>query len=214
MVLFRKKTTLIAISLILATVLSFLQYRYYKNMAESDRKIQVIAATADIEAGDDVTGKIGLKTIPQSAYVKDMYLPSEKVAGYAKVDISAGTYILKGMVSAEKVPVVEDGMRRITIGVNLTSSLAGKIRPGDIVDVGWVPKDQENGINAKIIAEKVQILDVVNRTGEDITEISEKKNQYEKESNIPAAVTLIVTPGQAVILKYYEAKGVLFLVGY
>lgn len=214
MVLFRKKTTLIVISLILAAGLSFLQYRYFKNMAESDRKIQVVAAAADIEAGEDVTGKMGLKTIPQSAYVKDMYLPSEKVAGYAKVDISAGTYILKGMVSAEKVPVVEDGMRRITIGVNLTSSLAGKIRPGDIVDVGWVPKEQEKGAGSRVIAQKVQIYDVVNKMGEDTTKKGDKKNQYEKDMLIPAAVTLIVPPEQAVAIKDYESKGSLFLIGY
>ncbi|MDN5332125.1 MAG: pilus assembly protein CpaB [Tepidanaerobacteraceae bacterium] len=209
---FRRKTTLIAISLILAAGLSFLQYRYFKSLAESDRKIQVIVATSDIEAGESVEAKLGLKTIPHSAYVKEMYLPSEKVTGYAKVDISAGSYILKNMVSAEKVPVVEEGMRRVTIGVNLTSSLAGKIRPGDVVDVGWVPKDQKEA--SKIIAEKVVIFDVVNKMGEDTTKKEEKKNQYEKESKIPAVVTIIVTPEQAVAIKDYETRGSLFLMGY
>ncbi|MCG0275642.1 MAG: Flp pilus assembly protein CpaB [Thermosediminibacteraceae bacterium] len=211
---FKRKTVLIVISLLLATGLTFLQYRYFKSMAESDRKIQVVVAAADIEAGEDITGRIGLKTIPQSAYVKDMYLPSEKVTGYAKVDISAGSYILKNMVSAEKVPVVEEGMRRVTIGVNLTSSLAGKIRPGDVVDVGWVPKDQEKDTVSKIIAEKVQIYAVVNKMGEDTTKKGDKKNQYEKDMLIPAAVTLIVTPEQAVAIKDYEARGSLFLMGY
>jgi pilus assembly protein CpaB len=209
---FKRKTVLIVISLLLATGLTFLQYRYFKSMAESDRKIQVVVAAADIEAGEDITGRIGLKTIPQSAYVKDMYLPSEKVTGYAKVDISAGSYILKNMVSAGKVPVVEEGMRRITISVNLTSSLAGKIRPGDVVDVGWVPKDQKEV--SKIIAEKVVIFDVVNKMGEDTTKKDEKKNQYEKDSKIPAVVTIIVTPEQAVAIKDYESKGSLFLIGY
>lgn len=211
---FKRKTVLIVISLLLATGLTFLQYRYFKSMAESDRKIQVVVAAADIEAGEDITGRIGLKTIPQSAYVKDMYLPSEKVTGYAKVDISAGSYILKNMVSAEKVPVVEEGMRRVTIGVNLTSSLAGKIRPGDVVDVGWVPKDQEKDTVSKIMAEKVQIYAVVNKMGEDTTKKGDKKNQYEKDMLIPAAVTLIVTPEQAVAIKDYEARGSLFLMGY
>lgn len=211
---FKRKTVLIVISLLLATGLTFLQYRYFKSIAESDRKIQVVVAAADIEAGEDITERIGLKTIPQSAYVKDMYLPSEKVTGYAKVDISAGSYILKNMVSAEKVPVVEEGMRRVTIGVNLTSSLAGKIRPGDVVDVGWVPKDQEKDTVSKIIAEKVQIYAVVNKMGEDTTKKGDKKNQYEKDMLIPAAVTLIVTPEQAVAIKDYEARGSLFLMGY
>ncbi|MCF6095632.1 RcpC/CpaB family pilus assembly protein [Thermovorax subterraneus] len=138
----------------------------------------------------------------------------EKVSGYAKVDISAGSYILKNMVFTEKVPVIEEGMRRITISVNLTSSLAGKIKPGDIVDVGWVSKDQEKDAVSKIIAEKVQIYDVVNKMGEETTKKGEKKNQYEKDMFIPAAVTLIVTPDQAVIIKYHEVLGSLFLIGY
>lgn len=214
MILFRKKTTLIVISLILAAGLSFLQYRYFKNMAESDKKIQIIVAASDIKAGETVEGKLSLKTIPQSAYIEGMYLQNEKVTGYAKVNISAGSYILEEMVSTEKVPVVENGMRRVTISVNLTSSLAGKIRPGDVVDVGWVSKEQEKGAVSKVIAQKVQIYDVVNKMGEDTTKKGDKKNQYENDMLIPAAVTLIVTPEQAVIIKQHEILGNLFLIGY
>jgi len=208
----RRKMILIALSLVLAAGLSFLQYQYFKKMTESDKKIEVVAAASDIKAGEKIDSKLGIKVIPQSAYVKDMYLVSEKPAGYAKVDIPAGSYILKSLVSQEKVPVLEEGMRRVTINVNLTSSLSGKIRPGDVVDVGWVPKD-EGKEAAKVIAEKVQIYDVVNKSGEDIKK-ADKNNQYDKESLIPAAVTLIVTPEQAVAIKEYEAKGSLFLLGY
>jgi len=214
MVLFRKKTTLIAISLILAAGLSFLQYRYFKNMAESDGKIQVVIAASDIEAGEAVGGRLGLKTIPRSAYVGEMYILGEKVEGFAKVDIGSGSYILKNMVSEGRVPVVKDGMRRVTISVNLTSSLAGKIRPGEVVDIGWVPKERGKDAAGKVIAEKVQIYDVVNKMGEDTVKKGEKKNQYEKDMFIPAAVTLIVTPDQAVVIKDYESKGSLFLMGY
>lgn len=209
----KKKAILIALSLILAGGLSFFQYQYFKSMAESDKKIQVFAAISDIKAGEKVDTRLGIKVIPQSAYVKEMYLANEKVTGYAKVDISAGSYVLKSMVSQEEVPVLKDGMRRVTIGVNLTSSLAGKIKPGDVVDIGWVPKDEAKDGASKVIAEKVQIYDVVNKSGEDVRK-ADKNNQYDKESLIPAAVTLIVTPEQAVAIKEYEAKGSLFLLGY
>ncbi|WP_019907135.1 Flp pilus assembly protein CpaB [Thermoanaerobacter indiensis] len=209
----KKKAILIALSLILAGGLSFFQYQYFKSMAESDKKIQVIVAASDIKAGEKVDTKLGIKVIPQSAYVKEMYLANEKVTGYAKVDIAAGLYVLKSMVSHEEVPVLKEGMRRVTIGVNLTSSLAGKIKSGDMVDIGWVPKDEAKDGVPKVIAEKVQIYDVVNKSGEDVREV-DKSNQYDKESLLPAAVTLIVTPEQAVTIKEYEAKGSLFLVGY
>ncbi|MDI3519753.1 MAG: pilus assembly protein CpaB [Caldanaerobacter sp.] len=209
----KKKAILIALSLILAGGLSFFQYQYFKGMAESDKKIQVIAAVSDIKAGEKINTKLGIKEIPQSAYVKEMYLANEKAIGYAKVDISAGSYVLKSMVSHEEVPVLKEDMRRVTIGVNLTSSLAGKIKPGDFVDIGWVPKDEAKDGASKIVAEKVQIYDVVNKSGEDVRK-ADKNNQYDKESLIPAAVTLIVTPEQAVAIKEYEAKGSLFLLGY
>lgn len=209
----KKKAILIALSLILAGGLSFFQYQYFKSMAESDKKIQVIVAASDIKAGEKVDTKLGIKVIPQSAYVKEMYLANEKVTGYAKVDIAAGLYVLKSMVSHEEVPVLKEGMRRVTIGVNLTSSLAGKIKPGDMVDIGWVPKDEAKDGAPKVIAEKVQIYDVVNKSGEDVRK-ADKNNQYDKESLIPAAVTLIVTPEQAITIREYETKGSLFLIGY
>jgi len=202
------------LSIVLAGAISLVQYMYFKGIAESDRKIQVIAAETDIKSGERIDESTTTKVIPQSAYVKDMYLQGEKVSGYAKVDISEGSYILKNMVSRYRTPVVKKGMRRVTISVNLASSLAGKIKPGDYVDVGFVAKGQGEQ-EAKIIAQRVQVYEVVNKTGEQIGQKKDKKeNQYNSESRIPAAVTLIVTPEQAVNLKRSEIKGSLFLLGY
>jgi len=213
MVLFKKRILLILISLVLAAVLSFLQYQYFHKMTEGDKKIQVIAAFSDIKTGEKIDSKLGIKLIPQSAYVKDMYLLSEKPSGYAKVDIAEGSYVMKSMVSKDNVPVLKEGMRRVMISVNLASSLAGKIKPGDWVDVGWVPKSDEKGGSGSVIASKVEIFDIVNKSGEDIKK-ADKNNQYDTDSLLPAAVTLIVTPEQAVAIKEYEAKGSLFLMGY
>jgi hypothetical protein len=52
MVLFKKRILLILISLVLAAVLSFLQYQYFHKMTEGDKKIQVIAAFSDIKTGE------------------------------------------------------------------------------------------------------------------------------------------------------------------
>lgn len=212
MYLFRRKAILIAISMIIAAGLSFLQYRYFKSVNESDRKIQVAVAASDIKVGESIENKISLKVIPQSAYTESMYLANDKVSGYAKVDIKAGSFLLKEMVSQSKVPVVEPGMRRVTINVNLTSSLAGRIRPGDEVDIGWIPK--EDGATSKIIAQKVLVFEVVNKSGEQLPKNEQPKNQYEKEAEVPAAVTLVTTPEQAVEIKECEANGSLFLLGY
>nr|PZN02840.1 MAG: Flp pilus assembly protein CpaB [Bacillota bacterium] len=217
MYLFRRKAILIAISMIIAAGLSFLQYRYFKSVNESDRKIQVAVAASDIKVGESIENKISLKVIPQSAYTESMYLANDKVSGYAKVDIKAGSFLLKEMVSQSKVPVVEPGMRRVTINVNLTSSLAGRIRPGDEVDIGWIPKEDgatSAGTSAKIIAQKVLVFEVVNKSGEQLPKNEQPKNQYEKEAEVPAAVTLVTTPEQAVEIKECEANGSLFLLGY
>lgn len=117
---------------------------------------------------------------------------------------------MKEMVSEFKPPIVKDGMRRVSISVNLASALAGKIKPGDYVDVGFVSKDEAGG--KEIAVPKVQIYDVVNSKGSDTQKTDEKNsNKYDSESIIPSVITLLATPEQAVHIKELEVRRSLFL---
>jgi pilus assembly protein CpaB len=211
----RRKTLLILTSLILATLITGVQYIYFKRLSEPEPTVRVLTAARDIPAGMRIDGRLSEKSIPRSAFQPNMVQAGTSVSGYALVDIPAGSYLLENMISGSPVPVVEGNMRRVSISVSLSSALAGRIRPGDRVDIGWVPKDAGKGGDSVIIAEKVQIYGVFNRMGEDAYASADaKRNMYEKEVAVPAVVTLIVTPEQAVRLKQCEALGSLFLLGY
>ena len=101
---------------------------------------------------------------------------------------------------------MRDELRRVSVSVNLVSALAGKIKPGDYVDVGFVSKDEAG--EKKDSSAQAQIYDVVNSKGSD-TQKADKKNsnEYDTENVIPSVVTLLVTPEQAVYIKELEARG-------
>lgn len=211
----RRKTVLILASLILAALITGGQYVYFRKMSEPEPSVKVLAAARDIPAGARIDGRLSERSIPRSAFLPNMLQAGNSVSGYALVDIPAGTYLLESMISGSPVPVVEGNMRRVSISVGLSSALAGRIRPGDRVDIGWVPKDAGKGGDSLIIAEKVEIYGVFNRVGEDVYASTDaKRNIYEKETAVPAVITLIATPEQAVIIKQCEVLGSLFLLGY
>lgn len=213
----RRRIILLIVSLILAAGITFFEYTYFSNMVKKEPTIRVIVANADISTGSKIDGIGAGKDIPASSYVKDMIKADKPVSGYARVDIPKGSYILQSMVSESKVPVIKEGMRRVTIGVNLVSALAGRIKAGDYVDVGFIPKNEAGKApeGAGIVATNVQVYNIVNNKAVDTDNEKDKKdNQYDKDSIIPAAVTLIVTPEQAVTIKDLESRGSLFLLGY
>lgn len=208
----KRKLTFFIVSLILAIGLTAFQYYYFEKKANEDPLVEVCVAGKDIGAGELIKN-LEAKSIPQSAYTQSMIKAGEEVRGYSNCKISKGSYVAKEMISEYKPPVVKDGMRRVSISVNLASALAGKIKPGDYVDVGFVSKDKAGG--KEIAVPKVQIYDVVNSKGGDTQKTDEiNSNEYDSESIIPSVITLLATPEQAVYVKELEARGSLFLMGY
>lgn len=208
----KKKLMFFVISLILAIGLTVFQYFYFEKKANEDPLVEVCVAEDDIDAGD-LIGNVKVKKIPQSAYTKSMIRAEEDIKGYSNCKIRKESYILREMISKYKPPVIRDGMRRVSVSASLASALAGKIKPGDYVDVGFVSKNEGGG--KEIAVPKVQIYDVVNSKGSDTQKTNEEEsNEYDSENVIPSVVTLIATPEQAVKIKELEARGNLFLMGY
>lgn len=214
--MFRKRTVKILLAFILAVGLSFAQYMYFKNQTSPEPTVAVYAALKDISAGGFTDGLLGAKQVPRSVVTGNMLVVGrDEASGYARIDIPAGSYITKEMLSGTRVPVIEPGMRRISITVNLSSALGGRLRPGDRVDIGWVPKDSgRDSEEASMIVEGITVYEVINSRAESISQIDSNSNRFEADRLIPAVVTLVVTPDQAVKIKDYESRGSLFLLGY
>lgn len=201
----RKKTIFFIVSLILAIGITGFQYFYFQK--DKDSAVEVYVAGTDFKEGEKI-GNIKTKSIPKSAFVQSMIEVENEIKGYSNCNINKGSYILREMVEDYKPPVVKKGMRRISITVNLASAIAGKIKPGDFIDVGVVSKDEKG----RIVVTNIQIYDVVNSKGSSIE--NTKKNEYDSDSSIPYVVTLLTTPEQAINIKDMEDKGNLFLMGY
>ena len=217
------KAIILILCLIIAGGITYWQYSYFSSQGKTETA-KVIVAAKNIKEGSKINlDMLTLKDVPVSNITKNMVFQEEDFENaYAKIDINEGTYLTKEMISQQPVPIIEDGMRRVTIRADMIMSLAGEIKAGDFVDIGLVreiddesQKKTTGAFKTEIIAEKVQIYSVVNNAGVDIDKISsENSNEYDAKEKIPSAITFIVTPEQAVLLKDSEAEGSLFLIGY
>ncbi len=212
------KIILAIISIAVACGVTFIQYNYIASR-EKVEMIRVATVTESVKAGCKVKNDvIAIKEIPASAFVNDMIKCDKDFKFddvYAKIDISSGNYLLKTMVSTCEVPVIKEGMRKVAISANMTMALAGKVRSGDYVDIGYVPNKDDSIEKAQIIEKNIQICDIINNKALDIGKVEGSlNNQYDANERIPASITLIVTPEQAIRVKEFESKGSIFLLGY
>jgi pilus assembly protein CpaB len=219
----KTKILLLILCLIIAGGITYWQYNYFSSQNEV-KTAKVIMAAKSIKEGSKLKeDMLTLKEIPISDITKNMILKVQDVENmYAKIDINEGTYLSKEMLSNRVVPIITEDMRRVTIKADMIMSLAGKVKAGDYVDIGLIKgigegdqKNEEGAFITEIIAEKVQIYSVVNSDGSDIDKIEpESSNEYDVKQKIPSAITFVVTPEQALLLKDSEAEGNLFLIGY
>ncbi len=219
----KSKILILILCLIIAGAITYWQYSYFASKAEVKTAVVVVAARNIAEGTKISKDMAALKEIPVTDITKNMILKGQDIENlYAKIDISEGTYLSKDMLSDRAVPIIAENMRRVTIKADMIMSIAGSVKAGDFVDIGLVreiddesQKKTTGAFKTEIIAEKVQIYSVVNNAGVDIDKISsENSNEYDAKEKIPSAITFIVTPEQAVLLKDSEAEGSLFLIGY
>jgi len=214
------KAIILILCLIIAGGITYWQYSYFSSQGKTETA-KVIVAAKNIKEGSKINlDMLTLKDAPVSNITKNMVFQEEDFENaYAKIDINEGTYLTKEMISQQPVPIIEDGMRRVTIRADMIMSLAGEIRAGDFVDIGLIKetkeKATEGAFKTEIIAEKVQIYSITNSEGANIEKLNSKSsNEYDTKQKIPAAITFVVTPDQAVLLKDSEAEGSIFLIGY
>ena len=209
----KKRIILGTISLLLAVVFGAGQYLYL-SQEFTEEKTAVYLAARDIAAGEQITDDdFTLKEIPASAYTKEMVAGIGEGAFYAAVKIPKGGYLLSSMATKRILPALTEGQVKVTIRVDLYSALAGKILPGDKVNVGFVPGSSGEGkvYLPGMIAQDLLITDVTNEKGKEING-TKSSNEYADEVMLPAAVTLVCeTEDQSVLLKEHEKAGSLFL---
>ena len=182
------------------------------------QKTQIVRVTKDIRAGEQITTdmvqavEVGGFNLPESV----LRQPQTVVGMYAKADLSAGDYILPSKLT--DVPAAENAYlyslmgekQAISVSIkNFAGGLSGKLISGDIVSV--IAPDYRKMGSTVIPPELtyVEVIGVTASSGYD-TDTGEQSGD-EDEKQLPATVTLLVSPEQAKILAELEADGKLHL---
>ena len=218
---FLKNRTVVGIICILLSLLICFGVTPLFNKAVS-QKTEIVRVVKEIKAGEEIT-----KEMVQTAEVGGFGLPenvlrqSESVVGkYATADLSVGDYILNTKLS--DTPAAEntylynlDGTKQamsVTIK-SFANGLSGKLESGDIVSV--IAADYKKQGSTVIPAELkyVEVIAVTAGSGYDANQrdAGPDSPSAENEKELPATVTLLVSPEQSKVLAELESDGKLHL---
>lgn len=168
--------------------------------ANTNNDITAYILTVNVGEGEQITsdmleeitvGSLGLdNVITSSEDIIDKYTTIEMVKGQF---VYSGTLIDDANEILESFDKIEDGQVAYTISVNsMASSVADKIRAGDIVSV-YI---NTNGVSSQPTELKyVEVLHATTSSGDETTDTSEESS---------STITLLVTEEQAQLLNEYE----------
>lgn len=183
------------------------------------QKANVVRVVKNIPSGEQIT-KDMVQTVEVGGYnlPENVIHQKETVLGkYAEADLFPGDYILTEKLS--DVPAAENAYlyhlngdkQAISVSIkNFAQGLSGKLMSGDIVSI-IAPDYKRQG--ATVIPPEltyVEVIGVTASTGFD-TDIGEDTTKNNEDKELPATVTLLVSPEQAKILAELEADGKLHL---
>lgn len=221
MSIFKNRTVLGAVCIVLSLLICFALTPLFNQSIS--QKTTVVRVVADIQSGDRIT-----KDMVQAVEVVGYNLPenvmkeADSVVGkYAKADLSPGDYILAAKLSdtpaSENTYLYSLTGEKQAISVTIKSfadGLSGKLASGDIVSV--IAPDYKKQGSTVIPPELtyVEVIGVTASTGYDTN--SEQGNEDadqedDDEKQLPATVTLLVSPEQSKILADLESEGSIHL---
>lgn len=221
--LLKNRTMLGAICIVLSLVICFVLTPLFNQSVS--HKTNVVRVVKDIQSGKQIIKdmvhivEVGSYNLPENVIKK-----SDSVIGkYAKADLLPGDYILASKLSdspaSENAYLYDlDGTKQ-AISVTIKSfaeGLSGKLASGDIVSI-LAPDYKKQG--STVIPTEltyVEVIGVTSSSGNDIDKTDAKAEQSsgtntKDEKQLPATVTLLVSPEQAKILADLDSEGKLHL---
>ena len=209
---------ILALAIIMAFVTCMLLYFYISGLS-SDSEIEyteAYAASVEIPARTVVEDKMIVKVqVPKGTKIAAGISDKSKIVGrLTKERIIKDELILPDrLYNDEKTNmafIIPAGKRAVTIGVNEVTEVGDFLIPGDYVDVIATFDEANVEIGGskiyypkytKIILQNIQVLGVAQNM----------QVLKEKDKDLPASVTLAVTPGEAERLVLADESGVLRL---
>lgn len=223
-----KNTIALVIALVLGAVAVFAIKSFVGQKEEAIRGElrQVLVAARNLDVGDTLTyNAMEVLDIPKKAWTRQHNSPDKQgfISGQiVKYPIAKGEPILdsclEGVARMGILEKIDVGMRTVTVTVSDTSSVAGMIEPGDIVDIFitytagrvGVPmpgEDKEKDrpgealvVKTMPLMSKVKVIAVAQRMYQVRGKMGEEERMY-------STVTLSVKPQAAALLIFAAGQG-------
>lgn len=148
------------------------------------------------------------ESVVEEREVPQRWVPSSALRSRSELEglvsampIPAGSVLQDGMVRDR--PELEIGEREIAILVDAETGVAGKIRPGDVVDIYATFADEDQQPRSEIVVAGAQIIDV----GDERTEAGEDESGAFDETRV-VPVTFALSIRDSLVLTYVESFAV------
>ena len=145
-------------------------------VVEAVELAKVVVATSEIKFGEVIdSSNIKVVDWPMDAFPQGAFTAASEVIndGNRRVltTIFPGEPIITAKITGENgraglAGIIADGMRAVTVPVNIVNGVGGFIQPGDRVDILIIkPEEEGNGTSSDVLMEYVKILSVDQNAG-------------------------------------------------
>lgn len=202
----QRRGVLLLLVTLLGAALTFVGVATYVSSVSSQvgPMTQVLRLTTDVEALHAVT-----EADVEVVEVPERWAPANAVSSYGQVEglvaasaYAAGSVLQTGMLTDP--PGLTNGAREVAIMVDAETGVAGRIQPGDYVDIIATIEDEETGARtAQIIVQNALIIDVgVATTVED----ENASGAFSETQAVP--VTFALSTADSLKISYAESFAV------
>lgn len=213
---FKNRTVIGVICIVLSLLICFAITPLFNQSIS--QKTEIVRVIKPIKIGEAIT-KDMVQTIEVGGYnlPEDVVRQTDNVIGkFVSADLAPGDYIIASKIA--DAPAAENAYlysltgekQAISVSVkSFAAGLSGKLISGDIVSI-VAPDYKKQGVT--VIPPELQYVEVIAVTagsGYDANTVEQKEAEDTDEKELPATVTLLVTPEQSKILAELEADGTL-----
>ncbi|BCJ96573.1 Flp pilus assembly protein CpaB [Anaerocolumna cellulosilytica] len=217
---FKNRTVIGVICIVLSLLICFAITPLFNQSIS--QKTEIVRVAKPIKIGEAIT-KDMVQTMEVGGYnlPEDVIRHMDTVIGkFASADLVPGDYIIASKIA--DVPAAENAYlynltgekQAISVSVkSFAAGLSGKLISGDIVSI-VAPDYKKQGVT--VIPPELQYVEVIAVTADSGYDADQRNNepnpsseQADAEKELPATVTLLVTPEQSKILAELEADGTL-----
>ncbi|WP_313340532.1 RcpC/CpaB family pilus assembly protein [Sedimentibacter sp.] len=213
---FKNRTVIGVICIVLSLLICFAITPLFNQSIS--QKTEIVRVITPIKIGEAIT-KDMVQVVEVGGYnlPEDVVRQADTVIGkFASSDLAPGDYIIASKIA--DAPAAENAYlynltgekQAISVSVkSFANGLSGKLISGDIVSI-VAPDYKKQGVT--VIPPELQYVEVIAVTagsGYDANTGEQKETEAEDEKELPATVTLLVTPEQSKLLAELEADGTL-----